>query len=211
MALPLLPAWIGTKGGWGASLHFFDWAVNELDDSYGPFEVLVLSKDDESGFARLHEIRFMRPGESGLERPVRSGELGKAPEGWLERWIGRDANHGFIEVGGLDEIFTKPIRKQLLTGHIVALRFHPVLIAKQLLSLGQTNEPSFQVIMKSPNESVTDATARIYSELIQWGETSAAAVIAELEGTAIVTIRNRLYSAREKGLIKKPGPGVRKA
>jgi hypothetical protein len=185
--------------------------VNELDDGYGPFEVLVVSKDDEQGFAQLHGIRFMRPGESGLKRPLRVGELGKAPEGWLQSWIARDTDHGFIDVGGLDEIFTKPIRRQLLTGHIVALRFHPVLIAKQLLSLGQSKEPVLQVIMKSPNESVTDATARIYSELTRWGETSAAAVIAELEGTAIVTIRNRLHSAREKGKIKKPGPGVRKA
>lgn len=41
--------------------------------------------------------------------------------------------------------------------------------------------------------------------------TSPARVLAEVEGVAVTTIRNRIYAARELGEIEKPGAGVRSA
>lgn len=60
------------------------------------------------------------------------------------------------------------------------------------------------------NGPLTEATARLYFELARWGETSAASVIAKLEGTSVVTIRNRLHAARQKEILDKPGSGVRR-
>lgn len=40
---------------------------------------------------------------------------------------------------------------------------------------------------------------------------SPAQVLAALEGVSVVTIRNRLHSAREQGLLEKPGSGKRSA
>jgi transcription initiation factor TFIIIB Brf1 subunit/transcription initiation factor TFIIB len=59
-------------------------------------------------------------------------------------------------------------------------------------------------------ESLTKATARIYTELQAWGETKAAAIIAEAEGVTPTTIHNRLQLARSSKYLKNPGKGARK-
>jgi hypothetical protein len=208
--LPLLPAWVSLFGGWGATVHYFGWPSNELDDSYGPFEVLVLSKDDESGVARLHEIRFLGAGGSGLVAPKEYPGVFRAEDAWLANLVETRRSNSAVDPGGLYEVFSKDVQRRLLTGHVVALRFYPVLMARQLLRSTEVHEPALQVMMKSPTETITEATARLYYELTQWGETSAASVIAKLEGTSVVTIRNRLHAARQKGLLDKPGSGVRR-
>jgi len=46
--------------------------------------------------------------------------------------------------------------------------------------------------------------------LTQWGEISSAMVIAELEGVSVLTVRNRLQSARKSGDLESPGSGARR-
>lgn len=210
MKLPLLPSWVSLFKGWGATVHYFGWPSNELDDSYGPFEVVVLSKDDEFGVARLQEIRFLGAGGSGLVQPSDSPGVSRAEDSWLANLISTRRSNSEVDPGGMYKVFSKDVQRRLLTGHVVALRFHPVLMARQLLRTNEVQEPLLQVMMKNPTETITEATARLYFELTQWGETSAASVIAKLEGTSVVTIRNRLHAARRKGLLDKPGSGVRR-
>lgn len=57
--------------------------------------------------------------------------------------------------------------------------------------------------------TLTQYTAESYRLLTEWLESSPAQVLAALEGVSVVTIRNRLHSAREQGLLEKPGPGKR--
>lgn len=210
MSLTSLPAWISKEGPWAASVHFFSWAENEEQDNYGPFEVLITSRDAEDGLAHLQELRLLPSGTTGLKEPSIEGQLQMAPIGWLDRWVDKKAEFKSIDVRSFDELFTASVRKRFFTGHIIALRFHPVLLTRQLMNQDVSSEPMLQVTMRKPGESVTETTARLYHELAIWGETSAASVIAKLEGTTVVTIRNRLFSARQKGVLDKPGSGTRR-
>jgi hypothetical protein len=65
-------------------------------------------------------------------------------------------------------------------------------------------------IISKHDETITKATARLYKELTQWGEISSAMVIAELEGVSVLTVRNRLQSARKNGDLESPGSGARR-
>jgi galactose mutarotase-like enzyme len=56
--------------------------------------------------------------------------------------------------------------------------------------------------------SLTTFTAMNYKMLTEWLETSPSQVAA-IEGVSPSTIRNRLNSAREAGVIGKPGSGKR--
>jgi hypothetical protein len=57
--------------------------------------------------------------------------------------------------------------------------------------------------------SLTTFTAMNYKMLTEWLETSPSQVLAAIEGVSPSTIRNRLNSAREAGVIGKPGSGKR--
>jgi hypothetical protein len=73
-----------------------------------------------------------------------------------------------------------------------------------------TSENVLKLVVNKQDESVTKATSRLYKELTQWGEVSSAMLLAELEGVSVVTIRNRLQSARKSGDLESPGSGARR-
>jgi len=52
--------------------------------------------------------------------------------------------------------------------------------------------------------------ARIFKDLQAWGETRAAAVIAEAEDVTPTTIHNRLQLARSGKYLDTPGKGARR-
>ena len=210
-ALPELPGWIGFDGPWAGSIHFVDYPENEEQDNFGPLEVLVVSREDKDGQAWLQEVRFLLDGASGLPKPKKSNRLGLAPDGWLRKWINTDSRFAFIDANSVDGILAKNIARRLLTGHLVALRFHELLMARQVLedSTG-SYEGNLKYIFSKQDETITKATARLYKELTQWGEISSAMVIAELEGVSVLTVRNRLQSARKSGDLESPGSGARR-
>ena len=101
--------------------------------------------------------------------------------------------------------------RRLLTGHLIALRFHELLIARQALEDNSGSyEGNLKFMISKHDETITKATARLYKELTQWGEISSAMVIAELEGVSVLTVRNRLQSARKSGDLESPGSGARR-
>lgn len=210
-ALPELPGWIGFDGPWAGSIHFIEYPKNEEQDSFGPFEVLVVSREDEDGQAWLQEVRFLPDGASGLPKPKKGNRLGLAPNEWLKKWIKPDSQFAFIDANSVDDILAKSTARRLLTGHLIALRFHELLMARQVLedSAG-SYEGNLKFIITKQDETITKATARLYKELTQWGEISSAMVIAELEGVSVLTVRNRLQSARKSGDLESPGSGARR-
>lgn len=210
-ALPELPGWIGFDGPWAGSVHFVDYPENEEKDNFGALEVLVISREDQSGQAWLQEVRFLQSGLSGLSKPGKRNRLGVAPVGWLSKWISPESSFNFMDANSVDDILAKSTARRLLTGHLVALRFHELLIARQVLEDSSGSyEGNLKFIISKHDETITKATARLYRELTQWGEISSAMVIAELEGVSVTTVRNRLQSARKSGDLESPGSGARR-
>ena len=84
-------------------------------------------------------------------------------------------------------------RRSLLTSHLL---------------VAFDNEPDSLAPLKL-EEDVIAKTVRQYSNLLEWTESSAAAVLALQNGVSVATIHNRLRIAREKGILEKPGSGKR--
>jgi hypothetical protein len=210
-ALPELPGWIGFDGSWAGSIHFVDYPENEEKDNFGPLEVLVVSREDKDGQAWLQEVRFLLNGASGLPKPKKGNRFGIAPDGWLRKWIIPESPFAFIDANSVDDILAKSMARRLLTGHLIALRFHELLLARQVLEDNSGSyEGNLKFMISKHDETITKATARLYKELTQWGEISSAMVIAELEGVSVLTVRNRLQSARKSGDLESPGSGARR-
>lgn len=58
-------------------------------------------------------------------------------------------------------------------------------------------------------ENVVEQAAVQFTQLTNWGEASAAKVLADHEGISVRTFHTRLRLARERKLINKPGSGER--
>jgi hypothetical protein len=57
--------------------------------------------------------------------------------------------------------------------------------------------------------TLTEKTVWQYENLIEWGESSPASLIAQHEKAEVGAIRARLAQARLRGLLESPGHGVR--
>ena len=91
------------------------------------------------------------------------------------------------------------------------LYFAPILRQRQLnKSLKSGVKEKAGTSFAAQGESVTRATARIFKDLQAWGETRAAAVIAEAEDVTPTTIHNRLQLARAGKYLDTPGKGARR-
>lgn len=102
--------------------------------------------------------------------------------------------------------------RELLTGHILAVRYQPFLKPVPSRTRPDINENQgwdFKFNSIATETTLTRYTADSYKLLTEWLESSPAQVLAAIEGVSVVTIRNRLHSAREQGLLHKPGSGKR--
>ena len=70
-------------------------------------------------------------------------------------------------------------------------------------------DKEFKFYNGNPEGSLTNYTALNYKILTEWLESAPSQVLALIEGVSPSTIRNRLHSAREAGVIGKPGSGKR--
>ena len=208
-----VPGWMavddtGTKS---ACLHFFTRPSNGLKAG-SPFEVLTVATKSKDGHLVLREISFKPLGAHGVPAP----EIGDiVPDHSKKQWVsGLFENiHSKSEIDPLylqDFLATAVLRK-VLTGHVVALHYSTILRQRQLnnaLKPGVTEKAGNS--FATQGESITRATARIFKDLQTWGETRAAAVIAEAEGVTATTIHNRLQLARSGKYLETPGKGARK-
>jgi hypothetical protein len=117
-----------------------------------------------------------------------------------------------VEPKSVYEMFSKQSARRILTGHLLALRFYPLLRMKAIASkpdMAGMWDKEFKFYNGNPEGSLTNYTALNYKILTEWLESAPSQVLALIEGVSPSTIRNRLHSAREAGVIGKPGSGKR--
>jgi hypothetical protein len=109
-------------------------------------------------------------------------------------------------------LLSRSVARQVLTGHLIALRFGAYIDARKNIpgtNLSAQWDSTFKFQLGVPELSITTFTALNYKLLTEWLETSPSQVLAGVERVSATTIRNRLYSAREIGILGKPGAGRR--
>ena len=210
---PVLPLWVGSKDGWGASLHLLQPPKMGANAGHGPIEAIVISHEIE-GEVRLKGIRFQSPSAGTLEVSKERGPIRNAPASWLKAVLA-----GYTESPDLNSVVVSQhldsrTFRNLLTGHILAYRFFDLLVARHSLADTPVSVKGMSIrfdLPARPKESLTKTTSRIFRELQEWGESTPAWLIAQIEGVAVNTIYARLNEGRKQELLTKPGKGARKS
>ena len=131
-----------------------------------------------------------------------------------EAWMNRFLSTGKTKIAPQDiyEIFNKPQARSLLTGHVLARVFTPLVFQEPRNTrpdLKEMGRRGFKFRFTATEMTLTEFTAQNYRLLTEWLETSPVQILAFMEGGQAITIRNRLQSARELGFLEKPGSGKR--
>jgi len=196
-------------GAKSACLHFFTTKENGLK-SGKPFEVLTVATKKE-GVLALREISVFPLGAHGIKAPDRGDVVpDQSKRVWAEKLFDEIYTKNEIDTAQLQNFFSTGLLRRVLTGHIIALHYAQILKVRQMnnvLKPGIKEKAGSSFVQSG--ESLTKATARIYKELQAWGETKAAAVLAEAEGVTATTIHNRLQLARSGKYLESPGRGAR--
>jgi hypothetical protein len=210
---PVLPLWVGSRDGWGASLHLVQSPKKGSNADIGPIEAIVISQEIE-GVVKLKGLRFQSPSAITLKVDKEKGPIRNAPAPWLKAVV-----TGYAEFPDMDSIAAREhlnsrTFRNLLTGHILAYRFFDLLVARHSLADTPVSVKGMSIrfdLPARPKESLTKTTSRIFKELQEWGESTPAWLIAQIEGVAVNTIYARLNEGRKKELLAKPGKGARKS
>ena len=208
-----IPGWMAEEdsGRKSACLHFFTKPSNGLKAGE-PFEILTVATRGQDGLLALREISISPLGSHGITAP-KIGDVvpGYSKESWVKSLF--DGVHMKSEIDSLhlQEFLSTAVIRKILTGHIIALHFAPILRQRQMnKSMKSGVKEKAGSSFAAQGESVTRATARIFKDLQAWGETRAAAVIAEAEDVTPTTIHNRLQLARAGKYLDTPGKGARR-
>ena len=208
-----IPGWMAEEdsGRKSACLHFFTKPSNGLKAGE-PFEILTVATRGEDGLLALRGISISPLGSHGITAP-KIGDVvpGYSKESWVKSVF--DGVHMKSEIDSLhlQEFLSTAVIRKILTGHIIALHFAPILRQRQMnKSMKSGVKEKAGTSFAAQGESVTRATARIFKDLQAWGETRAAAVIAEAEDVTPTTIHNRLQLARAGKYLDTPGKGARR-
>ena len=210
---PVLPLWIGSRDGWAASLHLVQPSKKGSNMGAGPIEAIVISQEIE-GVVKLKGIRFQSPSAGTLEVEKETGPIRNAPASWLKAvLVGYTESPDLNSVAASEHLDSRTFRN-LLTGHILAYRFFDLLVARHSLADTPVSVKGMSIrfdLPARPKESLTKTTSRIFKELQEWGESTPAWLIAQIEGVAVNTIYARLNEGRKQELLTKPGKGARKS
>lgn len=197
------------------------WAISVSDLAYRgedervkvQLEAVVVSRETPASYD-LHRVVLQPRGTS--QAPLDSGHVtlvqGKDAD-WAIPYIPKsEAN--FINPYSVYEILNKNSARKLLSGHILAIRYHMITRMREIdkhLDVASRWEKELKFAVGQGESSLTKFTAISYKALTDWLETSPAQLLSSIEGVSTTTIRNRIYAAREIGAIEKPGAGVRSA
>ena len=208
-----IPGWMVQEdaGRKSACLHFFTKPSNGLKAGE-PFEILTVATRGEDGLLALREISISPLGSHGVTAP-KIGDVvpGYLKESWTKSVFDEVHMDNEIDPLHLQEFLSTAVIRKILTGHIIALHFAPILRQRQMnKSMKSGVKEKAGSSFAAQGESVTRATARIFKDLQAWGETRAAAVIAEAEDVTPTTIHNRLQLARAGKYLDTPGKGARR-
>jgi hypothetical protein len=199
------------SGSKSACLHFFTKPSNGLKAG-NPFEILTVATQEEGGRLALRGISISPLGSHGIPVPEHGDPV---PDSSKKAWVAEIFDGIYtkdeIDPNHLQEYITTAVLRKILTGHIIAYHFAPILRQRQLnAALKPGVKEKALTSFAAQGESITRATARIFKDLQAWGETRAAAVIAEAEGVTPTTIHNRLQLARTGKYLENPGKGARR-
>ncbi len=211
-SFPNFPRNLSLGGSWAVSVS--DISSSSTDQRLqAPLEAVVVSRQVATGF-ELHRVILQPQGTSGAPRALENQlvvELDK--DNWSKPFIPQFDN-SLIEPTLVYEVLNKAVARNLLSGHLIAIRYNAfikVLEVEGHVDFAARWDREFKFSLGQGQDSLTKFTALSYKALTEWLETSPARVLAEVEGVAVTTIRNRIYAARELGEIEKPGSGVRSA
>jgi len=206
--IPELPVHLGLSGRWSVSVHYF-----QAPGGKGQGTEAVFASEEVGDRNLIRSVQVFPSGESNL--PPSNGH---SLEVWLKdaAWIKPFTVKSDQEIlpQTIYAMFSKAAARRILTGHILAMKFYPLLRMKELVQrpdMAGTWEKEFKFFIADSGTSLTSFTALNYKLLTGWMETSPSQVLAAIEGVSATTIRNRLHTARESGLIGKPGSGKRSA
>lgn len=193
-----------------------DWAVtmSELRSSEGVYlDAIVVSRSAKLG-RDLARVSFYPEGT--IEVPRRMADLvayfpGDEKSTWGKNFVPSSFNAP-IQPSALYEMLSKGTARNLLSGHLLTVYFHPLAKLKKEtphIDVSGRWERELKYVLADGESTLTAFTATVYSALTHWLEAAPAQLIALIEGVSVSTIRNRLNAARDWGLIEKPGAGVR--
>lgn len=201
--LPQLPSHLGLSGAWAVSVHRF------LDQGAG-IDVVLASEEVEARFV-IRSLTVLPHGQLSLPPLGESLPVVSLKDSdWFKNFIFESSLR--VEPKSVYEMFSKQSARRILTGHLLALRFYPLLRMKAIASkpdMAGMWDKEFKFYNGNPEGSLTNYTAMNYKILTEWLESAPSQVLALIEGVSPSTIRNRLHSAREAGVIGKPGSGKR--
>ena len=208
-----IPGWMAEEdsGRKSACLHSFTKPSNGLKAGE-PFEILTVATRGQDGLLALREISISPLGSHGVTAP-KVGDVvpGYSKVSWVKSVFDEVHMKSEIDSLHLQEFLSTAVIRKILTGHIIALHFAPILRQRQInKSMKSGVKEKAGTSFAAQGESVTRATARIFKDLQAWGETRAAAVIAEAEDVTPTTIHNRLQLARAGKYLDTPGKGARR-
>lgn len=207
---PKLPRNLCLNGKWAISVSDIarKGAGEEVETK---LEAVVVSRETADSYL-LSRVIFQGLGISLARMDSQHVTLveGKDAE-WALPYIPKDETK-FIQPRTVYEILNKASARTLLSGHLLAIRYNAVTRMREIdphLDVSARWEKEFKFTLGQGEDSLTKFTAISYRALTDWLESSPAQVLASVEGVSVTTIRNRIYAARERGAIEKPGAGVR--
>lgn len=195
-----------------------DWAVtlSELRSSEGEFlDAIVVSRSAKVG-RDLAWVSFYPEGTN--EVPRRMVDLvayfpGDEKSTWGKNFVPSSLGSP-IKPSALYEMLSKGTARNLLSGHLLTVYYHPLAKLKKEtphIDISGRWERELKYVLAGGESTLTAFTATVYSALTNWLEAAPAQLIALMENVSVSTIRNRLNAARDWGLIDKPGAGRRSA
>lgn len=203
--LPQLPSHLGLSGAWAISVHRFT-------DQGDGIDVILASEEVEASHL-IRSLTVLPHGQLALPPQGESLPIVSLKDSdWFKQFMGAD--NLSIAPKSIYEMFSKQSARRILTGHLLALRFYPLLRMKAIATkpdMAGMWDKEFKFYNGNPEGSLTNYTALNYKILTDWLESAPSQVLALIEGVSPSTIRNRLHSARQAGVIGKPGSGKRSA
>jgi hypothetical protein len=196
---------LGLSGTWAVSVHEFP--------EHGVGIDVVLASEEVDSSHLIRTLTVLPKGQLSLPPQGESLPVVSLKDSdWFKQYM--VAGKLQIEPKSVYEMFNKQSARRILTGHLLALRFYPLLRMKAIANkpdMAGMWDKEFKFYNGNPEVSLTNYTALNYKMLTDWLESAPSQVLALIEGVSPSTIRNRLHSARQAGVIGKPGSGKRSA
>ena len=174
-------------------------------------EVVVVSRANQHHMD-LYALHVLPLGTTGFAQEGNQ-KLHLVNVAEFKHWLPTSPGPKPLDPKSIYSMLAKPFARQVLSGHILVTNFWQLIAAREALTGTEISADfdegmSLQYANKKDGR-VTAVTARVYAELTNWCEPFPAKLIAEIEGVSVVTIRNRLQSARTQGILTSPGSGKR--